>query len=127
MLKSYKELKVWQKAVDLVTEIYRVTKQFPREEMYGLVSQMRRAAVSVPSNMAEGWGRGSTKEYIRFLTIARGSLMELETQLIISEKLNYLKAQQLQNLSEQMQEIGKMLNGLITSLSKRGQGSETRS
>jgi len=88
---------------------------------------MRRAAVSVPSNMAEGWGRGSTKEYIRFLTIARGSLMELETQLIISEKLNYLKAQQLQNLSEQMQEIGKMLNGLITSLSKRGQGSETRS
>ncbi len=78
-MKTYKELKVWQRVVDLVTLIYQMTKSFPGEERYGLTAQMRRAAVSIPSNIAEGWGRHSTKEYIRFLVVARGSLMELET------------------------------------------------
>ncbi|GAB4440096.1 MAG: four helix bundle protein [Anaerolineae bacterium] len=118
-MKSYQDLKVWQKAVETVTEIYRMTKGFPKEEMYGLVSQMRRSAVSVPSNIAEGWGRGNTKEYIRFLTIARGSLLELETQLIISEKLGYLRPEKHIVLMNQTGEIGRMLNGLIASLSKQ--------
>lgn len=78
-MKSYKELEVWNKAVDLVMEVYKLTKDFPPEEKFALTSQMQRAAVSIPANIAEGWGRGSTKEYIQFILIARGSLMELET------------------------------------------------
>ena len=119
MITSYKELRVWQKAVNLVQEVYQVTQSFPKEEMYGLTSQMRRAAVSIPSNIAEGWGRNSTKEYIRFLAIARGSLMELETQLIISEKLNYLHSQTLSTLSQEIQKISRMLSGLIGSLERK--------
>jgi four helix bundle protein len=87
-MKSYKELKVWQKAVDLVTAVYSISRSFPRTEMYGLTSQVRRASVSIPSNIAEGWGRNSAKEYIQFLTTARGSLLELETQLLISCNLH---------------------------------------
>lgn len=118
-MNSYKELKVWQKAVNLVTGIYRLTVKFPKEEQYGLVSQLRRLAVSVPSNVAEGWGRGNTREYIRFLTIARGSLMELETQLIISEKLGFLSLDSHKLLLAQIDEIGRMLNSLITSLKNK--------
>lgn len=118
-MQSYKELTVWQKSVELVSEMYQVTKRFPKEEMYGLISQIRRSAVSVPSNIAEGWGRGSTQEYIRFLTIARGSLMELETQLIISEKLTYLTSEQQAALSKSIEQIGRMLNGLIKSLGRK--------
>ncbi len=118
-MESYQDLKVWQKAVETVTDIYRMTKGYPKDKMYGLVSQMRRSAVSVPSNIAEGWGRGNTKEYIRFLAIARGSLLELETQLIISEKLGYLCPEKHNVLIKQTGEIGRMLNGLIASLSRQ--------
>ncbi|MCB0190339.1 MAG: four helix bundle protein [Anaerolineae bacterium] len=121
-MNSYKELKVWQRTVDLVAEIYRMTRTFPDEERYTLTSQMRRAAISIPSNIAEGWGRGTTKEYVHFLRIARGSLMELETQLIISEKLKYLSADTINLLIKEIQEIGRMLNGLMRSLRHRETG-----
>lgn len=87
-MESYKELVVWQKAIELVTDIYEVTKSFPQEERYGLIAQIQRAAISVPANIAEGWGRGSTKEYL--LRVSRGSLAELETHLIISYKLDFI-------------------------------------
>jgi four helix bundle protein len=115
-MESYQELKVWQKAREVVVEIYRITKEFPRDEIYGLVSQMRRAAVSVPSNIAEGWGRTSTKDYIRFLKIARGSILELETQIIISCDLEYINEEIKDKLINGVGETGKMINGLIKSL-----------
>ena len=89
-VQSYRELIVWQKAIDLVVAIYRITQSFPREEAFGLTSQLRRAAVSIPSNIAEGQGRRSAKEFQRFLDIARGSLQEVETQLLIANRLHYL-------------------------------------
>jgi four helix bundle protein len=116
---SYRDLSVWRKSVGLVTDIYKVTQAFPKEEVYSLTTQIRRAAVSVPSNIAEGWGRNTTKEYIQFLTIARGSLLELETQLIISHNLNYITGQSLQKILEKTQEINKMLNALMKSLGRR--------
>jgi four helix bundle protein len=88
--KTHKDLEIWKEGIKLVTKIYKSTKEFPREEIYGLTSQMRRAAVSYPSNIAEGAARSSNNEYIRFLYIALSSLSELETQTIISEKLNYI-------------------------------------
>jgi four helix bundle protein len=88
--KTHKDLEIWQEGIKLVTKIYKLTKDFPDEELYGLTSQMRRAAVSYPSNISEGAARNSNNEYIRFLYIALGSLSELETQIIISEKLNYI-------------------------------------
>jgi len=88
--KTHKDLEIWKEGIKLVTEIYKLTKDFPDEELYGLTSQMRRAAVSYPSNISEGAARNSNNEYIRFLYIALGSLSELETQIIISEKLNYI-------------------------------------
>jgi four helix bundle protein len=95
-MKDYKELQVCQKAVALVTETHRTTQGFPGEERFGLTSQIRRAATSVPANIAEGWGRGSTKEYVQFLIVARGSLLELETHLIVSRNLGYLKQSELE-------------------------------
>jgi len=89
---THKDLDVWKDAIDLVTEIYRLTANYPESERFGLISQMRRAAVSVPSNIAEGAARGSNKEYIYFLNISLGSLSELETQLIISQNLEYLES-----------------------------------
>ena len=89
-MENYKELKVWQKSVSLCIELYGIVKKFPENERYGLITQIQRASTSVPANIAEGWGRGSTKEYIQFLHIARGSLMELETHLIIAQKLGYI-------------------------------------
>lgn len=88
-LSSYKELIVWQKSIELVVLIYKLTSTFPREEIYGLISQLRRCAVSVPSNIAEGWSRKNRPEFINFLSISNGSAAELETQLIISKKLNF--------------------------------------
>ena len=110
-IKSYKDLLVWQKGLNLVSEIYVLTKSFPSEEKFGLTSQMRRSAVSVPSNIAEGWGRGTPAQYVHFLKIARGSLLELETQLIISEKLDYTKIEQ--KIFTMIDEESKMLNSLI--------------
>ena len=99
MLKNYKELKVWQKSYELCLEIYRITAKFPKEERYGLTSQIRRAAVSVPSNIAEGYGRKTTPEYIRFLYIAYGSNCELETQILLSGDLGYIETGKLETLN----------------------------
>lgn len=90
MINSFKDLIVWQKSMELVEKVYKITESFPTKEQFGLISQMRRAAVSIPSNIAEGYGRNSTGSYIQFLSIARGSLLELETQLELSKRLNFI-------------------------------------
>ena len=115
-IKSYRDLLVWQKGIDLVVEAYRATAQFPKSELYGLTSQIRRAASSIPANIAEGYGRGSRKEYVQFLTVAQGSLKELETHLIVSEKLSYVTAAQTKRLLSETDELGRMLGSLIRKL-----------
>jgi len=120
MLKNYKELKVWQKSYQLCIEIYRVTRGFPKEEMYGLTSQIRRAAVSVPSNIAEGYGRKTTPEYIQALYIAYGSNCELETQILLCGDLGYIKVEELKKLNEEIGEVERMLKALIKSLEEKG-------
>lgn len=115
-VRSFRDLIAWQKAMSLVTEIYRLTRNFPAEEMFGLVSQMRRAAVSIPSNIAEGHARASSGEFRQFLGHARGSLAELETQVQIARNLNYLTETQTNALSESATEVGKVLNGLLAAL-----------
>jgi len=115
-VKSFKDLIVWQKAMDLVEMIYNITKLFPKEERYALVDQLRRAAVSIPSNIAEGQWRGSSAEFKHFLSIARGSLAEVETQLLIAKRLNYLGSENLQNIMSIHQEISKMLPALTAKL-----------
>jgi len=117
--KNYKELDVWRRSLRLTIELYKVTRGFPEDEKFGLVSQIRRAAASIPANIAEGWGRGSTKEYIKFLLIARGSLNELETHLIISQELGYVLPATTRELAETLADIGKMLNRLISALRLR--------
>ncbi len=119
MMKSYKDLDVWKKSVSLVTDVYLATKEFPREELYGLTSPIRRSAVSIPSNIAEGRGKRSTNDFIRYINISYGSLTELETQLVISVNLGYLKQTQLNDFSEKTAEISRMLNGLIFSLKRK--------
>jgi len=118
-VRSYKDLIAWQKAMDLVELVYRHSSNFPKEEQYGLTSQLRRAVVSVPSNIAEGQGRSTTADFLRFLTIARGSLFESETQIMISERLNYLTNQQSSELADLIAETGRLINGLINSLSDK--------
>ena len=108
---SYRQLVVWQKAVELVLEVYRATQDFPKEEMYGLTSQLRRAAVSVPSNIAEGQGRSSTGEFKQFLGHAKGSLFELQTQVVIAQKLGFVKDKLASRLLELSDEVGRMLRG----------------
>jgi len=115
-LKSYRDLLVWQKGIDLVVIAYKATAGFPKSEMYGLISQIRRAATSIPANIAEGYGRGSRKEYLQFLQIAQGSLKELETHFIVSEKLLYLTAAQTERLLTKTGELGRMLGSLIRKL-----------
>jgi len=114
MKSSYRDLLVWQKAIALVTEIYRATRSFPKEEVYGLTSQMRRAAVSIPSNIAEGQARLTKGEFRQFLGQAKGSLAELDTQLVIAQNLGYIS--QPEPLLNQLAEVGRMLNGLLASL-----------
>jgi four helix bundle protein len=113
---SYKELLVWQVAMGLVSEVYRVTREFPRAEIYGLTSQLRRSAVSVPSNIAEGQGRATRGEFIQFLGHARGSLFELETQLTIAGELGYLESQEQARILGMLTRVAQLLNGLLTSL-----------
>jgi four helix bundle protein len=113
---SYRDLIAWQKGVELVAAIYRTTKSFPKEELYGLTSQLRRAAVSIPSNIAEGQGRKSKPEFRHFLHTAAGSLMEVETQITIATMLGYLDQQSEAKLLEQTNELGRIINGLIVSL-----------
>ena len=113
---SYKELVVWQKAMQLVTDIYLVTESFPKSEMFGLTSQLKRAVVSVPSNIAEGQGRDSNKEFLYHLSVAYGSLMEAETQIRIAVNLSFLDRSKADRLFEHFGEVGRMLNGLSRSL-----------
>lgn len=115
-MKSHQDLDVWKLAIELVTKIYKVTGNFPKSELYGLTNQIRRCAVSIPSNIAEGAARNSTKEYIQFLYIALGSTTELETQLIISKNLNFIEDNSI--LSETKNIKGKLIN-LIASLKRR--------
>jgi four helix bundle protein len=117
-IKSYRDLEVWQKARKLVVRVYRLTSTFPKEELYGLTSQLRRAAVSVPSNIAEGKSRRATKDYMRFLDIAYGSAAELETQLYIACDLNYTTGKKIKLLLADYAEVGRMLNGLLSSLER---------
>ncbi len=113
---DFRELKVWQKAMDLAVEIYSIVKLLPQQELFVLSDQMRRAAISIPSNIAEGQGRDSMKEFIRFLSVARGSLRELSTQLEICERVNYLEQSQTNKARDLIEEIDKMLNALSKSL-----------
>ncbi|MFZ4704508.1 MAG: four helix bundle protein [Bacteroidales bacterium] len=110
---SYKDLQVWQKSMEIVIAVYSESKMFPANEQYGLVSQMRRSAISIPANIAEGYRRNSSKSYAGFLKIARGSLYELETELLIAEKLNYIQSENKLSLFTSIEEVGKMLNSLI--------------
>lgn len=115
-MSDYKDLIVWQKSIDLVEEIYKLTSKFPNDETYSLSNQMRRAAISIPSNIAEGNGRNSNKDYVHFLSIARGSKSELETQLYISVRLKYLTSEHTEKAFLLCEEIGRMLNSLINKL-----------
>ena len=115
-IKSYRDLIVWQKSMKLVTDIYSVTRSFPADEMYTLTSQLRRCAISIPSNIAEGYGRHTTGEYKRFLQIAVGSIFELQTQIEIASNLKYLSSELFNNLSSIAKEIELMLFSLINKL-----------
>jgi four helix bundle protein len=116
-IKSYKDLEVWKVSVDFVIEIYTLTAKFPSSELYGLASQIRESAVSIPSNLAEGAGRRNTREFIQFLYISNGSLSELETQLEIAFRLGYLT--NLENLTDKIKHIRKMLISLIHALERK--------
>ena len=119
MLKNYKKLKVWQKSYQLCLEMYKATKTFPKNEGFGLTSQMRRAALSIPSTIAEGYGRKTTPEYLRFLYIAYGSTCELETQLLLSGDLGYLNKEKVSELQRDIGEVERMLKALIKSLENK--------
>ena len=116
---SYRDLDVWKEAMDLVVACYRITDMFPRTEMYGLNSQLQRAAVSVPSNIAEGQGRQYAKEFLQFLAVANGSLAEVETHIQIARRLDYVNATTEAELLEKTGRIGRMLNGLRRSIQER--------
>ena len=115
-MKTHRDLKVWTNSINLVTMIYQVTSDFPKEELFGITSQMRRAAVSIPSNIAEGAARNSKKEFNNFLSIALGSASELETQILISRNLNYLNSNNSEKLLNDLNEIQKMIQGLMKNL-----------
>lgn len=115
-INSYRDLLIWQKSFFLVTEIYKITSSFPKEELYGLTSQIRRASVSIPSNIAEGFGRNSTGDYKRFLQISLGSLYELQTQVEICSRLNYLSNEHYTDIQQKAFELGKMINSMISKI-----------
>ena len=119
MAQHFRDLIVWQRAIQMTVSIYKLTQQFPREELYGLTSQMRRAAVSVVSNIAEGHGRLNSKEYRQFLGVARGSNFELQTQLVIATELGFGDVNLLAQAESQSHEVGKMLYGILQSLKDR--------
>lgn len=116
MIKTYRDLLVWNKGIEITTKIYLITEKFPRSEIYGLVSQMRRSAVSIPSNIAEGRSRGTRKDFAQFLRIALGSSSELETQLEISKNLNFLNSSEYSQILKELGEIGMMLRAIIRKL-----------
>jgi four helix bundle protein len=115
-VKSYRDLIVWQKGIDFVASVYKKSSRFPREELYGLTSQLRKAAVSIPSNIAEGQARSGTQEFLHFLSIASGSLAEAETQIIIAERLEYLDTAAMGELLNLSAEVGRLITGLRKSL-----------
>ena len=118
-METHKDLRVWQQSIEMVTSIYLMTQSFPKEEVFGLVSQLRRASVSVPSNIAEGYARGTDKEKLHFLRISSGSMSEVETQLILSLNLGYIDQEKYNELSEIVTSVWKQLNSLITSIKKK--------
>ena len=118
-MESFTELRVWQEAMNMVEMIYRLTKKYPKEELFGLISQTQRAAVSIPANIAEGNGRLSGKEYLHFLSIANGSLRELETLLIIAQRITYIQPEELKAMQEQLTIIGRMITALRKSLKEK--------
>ena len=115
-IKNYRDLVVWQKAMDLTTMLYQIVRKLPKEETYALSDQMRRAAISIPSNIAEGFGRNSTKEYIHFLYITKGSVCELETQLMLCVRIEYLTEIEIQPIMILLEEIGKMITTITKNL-----------
>ena len=117
-MKTHKDLDVWKDSIQLVLKTYKMTKGFPKEELYGLTSQIRRAVVSVPANISEGSARNYTQEYLRFLRIAQASLSELETFLLISSKLNYLEKEMFQSMQGRVFKLNAQLSGLIKSISQ---------
>jgi len=117
-VKNYQELIVWQKSMDLVEEVYKSSRDFPREEIHGLTSQIRRASISIPSNIAEGQGRRTTSDFLRHLSIAYGSLREVETQILIARRLKYITQGRLEGVMNLAGEVGRLLNGLIASLER---------
>ena len=119
-IKSFKELIVWQKSMDLVEQIYTATHEFPKDEMYCLTNQMRRSAISIASNIAEGQARKTTKDFLNFISIAQGSRAELETQIIIANRLGYMKEEKAEHLLEILAEIAKMLYTLTSALNLSG-------
>jgi four helix bundle protein len=116
-IRSHRDLIAWQRAMDLVVAVYQATKTYPKDELYALTSQTRRAASSVPANIAEGQGRRSRKEFCQFLSNARGSLLELDTHLELAVRLGYLAEEKYRELYGQLHEVGRLLNGLLRSLS----------
>jgi four helix bundle protein len=118
-MKSFKELQVWQKGIELVEMVYKITATFPEEEKYGLRTQMRRAAVSIPSNIAEGHLRKTAKDFKQFIAIARGSCAELETQIIISYKLAFIQEDNFSNLSSKVEELSKMLSSFYSKINSK--------
>lgn len=118
-VQSYRQLIAWQKAMELIKYVYELTKKFPKEELFGLTLQIRKAVVSIPSNIAEGQGRGSTKEFLHHLFIAYGSLLETETQGLVAEMQNYITAEETVILLEKSAEVGRLVNGLIGSLERK--------
>ena len=125
-IKRYRDLEVWQKSMDLVVDCYRITKRFPKNEDFGLTSQLQRSAVSIPANIAEGRERQHTKEFIQHISIAYGSLAELETHIQIAERLNYIDKSQAYSLMDKTAVIGRMLNSLRKSLGNRKQEEEAQ-
>jgi len=117
-IRSFRDLIVWDKSVELVKEVYQVTKSFPKEEIFGLTSQVRRAAVSIPSNIAEGHARLSRKEFQYFLGNARGSLAELQTQIIIGKELGFLSDKEMDDIMNKATDVARLLNGLLSSLKR---------
>jgi len=117
---TYRNLKVWQKSIDLTERCYMITKSFSRDERFGLTAQLRRSAVSIPSNIAEGYGRDSDGSFVQFLRIAQGSLKEFETQVIISQRIGAMDAANTEDLLSRADEVGKMLRGLINSVNAKG-------
>lgn len=115
-VRNYRELIVWQKAMNLVEQVYQASKQFPKEELYGLTSQVRRSAVSIPSNIAEGQARKSTAEFLNFLSIANGSRAEMETQIQLALRLKYVTNDTAQSILSLSEEVNRLLNGLMNSL-----------